>query len=146
MKTLTRRDLLLTLGATAVTLTGLTQVRAAEHGAYGNSHADHCARACADCLIECARHVHHCTQHLADGHKAYAKYLELCGACAASCSACIQACFGPAGAQAAEDCAKLCDACAAECEKFGDDEPMKQCAKSCRACAKSCREFAKVGA
>lgn len=140
-----RREMLLTLGATAVTLTGVARLQAAEPG-HGGNHADRCARACADCLIECARHTHHCTQQLADGHKAYAKCMELCSASAASCSACILSCFGPLGANAAEACAKACDVCAAECEKFGDDAAMKQCAKTCRACAAACREFAKAAA
>ena len=116
-----RRELLLTLGTAAVTLTGLTTTNAADHATHGGGPADHCARACANSLIECAKHVNHCTQHLADGHKAYAKCLELCSACASSCSACIQSCFGPAGATTAEACAKMCDLCAAECEKFDDD-------------------------
>ena len=139
-----RRDLLFRLGATVVTVSGLTRLAAAEHGGHGVGPADHCARACGDCLIECAKHVHHCAGLLADGQRAYAKCLELCHACASSCSACIQSCFGAYGSQAAEACAAACEACAAECEKFSNDEAMKRCARTCRAGARACREFARA--
>lgn len=43
-----RRDLLLLLGATAVGVTGLSLLQAADHDAHGNNLADGCAKICRD--------------------------------------------------------------------------------------------------
>jgi len=139
-----RRAALMAIGASVAGATCLNHAMAAEHAGHRatGGPVDACARACADCLIECARHVHHCTQLLADGHRDYAKCLELCVACASSCSSCVKACFGPVAVTAAEACARQCDQCAEECEKFKGEVAMQACARSCRDCAKACRALA----
>ena len=143
---LNRRRVLLALGATAVSFAGLSGVPAADHDhdAHASGPADRCAKACADAMTSCSKHVRHCTQHLADGHKYYVKCLELCVGCLQMCGACVATCFGPMGVTAAEACAKACDLCATECERIEADEAIKVHAKLCRDCAKVCREFSKA--
>lgn len=141
-----RREVFLALGATTVALAGLSGLQAAAHAGHGNSAADRCAKACADSMVSCSKHVPHCAHHLAQGHKDYARCLEMCIGCLQMCGACVGTCYGPMGVTAAEACAKACDLCATECEKFPADEPMKVHAKLCRDCAKVCREFVKAHA
>ena len=111
---LNRREVLAGLTAMTVGLAGLSGLQGAEHNAYGSSPADHCAKACADAMASCSKHVRHCTQQLADGHKNYARCLGMCVGCLQMSGACVGTCYGPMGAVAAEACAKACDLCAAE--------------------------------
>lgn len=146
-RNLNRREAVLALGVTAVTLASLATGHAAGletgHSAH-MGHADLCAKACADCVLECAKHLGHCTEQLVAGKSDYAKCLQLCVGCADICGTCARTCHGPLGRINAEACAKACDECATECEKFLSDEAMKGCAKVCRDCAKACREFIKT--
>jgi hypothetical protein len=145
---LNRRDVLMALGATVAGFASLSGLQAADHDheAHPSNLADRCAKACADTMTSSSKHVRHCTQKLADGHKHYAKCLELCVGCLQMCGACVGTCYGPMAVTVAEACAKACDLCAAECERIESDAAMKVHAKLCRDCANVCREFAKARA
>jgi hypothetical protein len=114
--------------------------------AQDHPHAEHfmkCARACADCQLECDSCFAHCKAMLVEGKKDHARTLQTCVDCAECCSlaAKLSARGSPFAVYACEACAKSCDDCAAACEKFPDDQHMKKCAASCRTCAKACRDM-----
>jgi hypothetical protein len=116
-------------------------LRAQEH-----PHSEHmmkCARACADCQLECDSCFAHCRALLGEGKKEHAKTAQTCSDCADVCSlaAKLSARGSPYAGSICDACAKTCDDCAAACEKFPDDQHMKKCATTCRACAKACREM-----
>jgi hypothetical protein len=142
-----RRSLSLLFGFTAAALmAGATS--AAEEKKAEDPHAAHfsaCAKACADCMLECESCSRHCADMVANGKKEHVATLGACRDCAEFCatSAKIVANRGPMAGLACESCAKACDTCATQCEKFADDAHMARCAKSCRDCAKSCREMLK---
>lgn len=145
-----RRDVIGTLGATAVGLTAFgtagAQERAADRQGSKKSkagehdHADMAAMACAECLVECAKCLRHCIKQ---AKPELAKCAEMCADCTACCACCAQCCTGPMAGMACEMCAKMCAACAAECEKFADDQVLAACGKSCRECAKACQAMVK---
>ena len=104
-----------------------------------------CAKACADCQLQCDMCFHHCADLVAQGKIDHVATLHTCVDCAECCKLCATLCarqssFCPA---ACECCAKCCDECATTCEKFPDDKHMAACAKSCRDCAKECRAMIK---
>src|SRR5262249_19791745 len=102
-----------------------------------------CAKACAECMLECESCAHHCVQLVAEGKKDHLKSVGTCSDCADFCELAAQVVSrqGPMAVLSCEACAKACDACGTECEKFPADEHMKRCAKACRDCAKACREM-----
>jgi hypothetical protein len=104
-----------------------------------------CAKACADCQVECDACFSHCKDLLTAGKKEHATTLQMCVDCAECCTlaAKLTARGSPFAGNACETCAKCCDECAAACEKFKDDEHMARCAKVCRTCAAECREMLK---
>lgn len=135
------------MSVTAVALTALLlsvtgQARADDHHA---KHFADCAKACADCQLQCDMCFKHCLGLLTEGKKEHAKTVQTCADCAEFCklAATLTARQSPFAATACEGCAKACDECAAACEKFPDDKHMSACAKSCRDCAKACREMVK---
>jgi len=142
-----RRDVLGTLGATAVGLAAVKAVGAQERtagkrkgAAAEHSQADMVAMACAECIAACSKCMRHCTKQAKPD---LAKCAELCADCSACCACCAQCCHGMMAGTACEMCTKMCEACAAECEKFADDAVLAACAKSCRDCAKACQAMAK---
>jgi hypothetical protein len=139
-----RREMILALGGSALSLTALSTLTAADHHRRNNPHADHCAKACADCMVDCAKDLQHCLAHLAGGRKEYAKCAELCAGCYQLCNAALSCCHSSLAPTGAEASAKACELCAAECEKFPNDEVMKVCATSCRDCASACRALVKA--
>jgi hypothetical protein len=110
-----------------------------------NEHFLKCARACADCQLQCDSCFTHCLTLLADGQKDHAKAAQLCADCPECCKACSTLCArqSPLARHMLECCATCCDECAAACGKFPDDKHMAACATSCRECAKECRELLK---
>jgi hypothetical protein len=110
---------------------------------HAHSHFDVCAKACADCMLQCDSCQHHCAHLVAEGKKDHFNTLRLCGDCAAVCAAAarITSGHGPLSTTICDSCAKACDTCGAACEKFPSDEHMTSCAKACRACAKACRDM-----
>ncbi len=145
-----RRQLMGTLGAGGVALfaAGTASAAQRDQGAHGE-HFDMCAKACADCQIECQSCNHHCAQLLAEGQKQHLQTMKLCADCGDVCAAAanIVARHGALSAAICESCAKACDECGKACEKFPDDKHMKACAEECKKCAKACREMMKhVGA
>ena len=106
---------------------------------------DKCAKACADCQLQCDMCFAHCKALLAQGKKEHEKTAQLCVDCADCCklAATLTARMSPLAAEACDCCAKCCDKCAEACEKFPDDKHMAVCAKSCRDCAKECRAMLK---
>lgn len=100
-----------------------------------------CAKACADCQVQCDGCFRHCADLVAKGMVDHVKTLHTCVDCAECCklAASLSARQSPFAVPACECCAKCCDECAAACEKFPDDNHMADCAKSCRDCAKACR-------
>ena len=105
-----------------------------------------CAKACADCQVQCDMCFHHCATLVADGKKEHAKCMHLCVDCGECCklAASLSARHSPLAGLACECCAKCCDECATACEKIADDKAMAACAKECRECAKACREMLKA--
>ncbi len=105
-----------------------------------------CAKACADCQVECGKCFHHCTSLLGEGHKEHVTTARTCADCGEACAFCATLCArqSPMTAHAAEACAKCCDDCAAACEKFPEHKPMVECAKACKECAKACRDMLKA--
>ena len=139
-----RREALEMLGVMTAGLTVLTGGEAhAEESHAQHEQIDQCAKACADCQIDCDSCFHHCAELIATGDKTYAKAMLLCVDCADLCAtaARLVARQSPLCTLACEACAKACDECAAECEKFPSDKHLARCAQSCRACAKACREM-----
>jgi hypothetical protein len=126
--------------------------RAADEKSADREHAHHlsgphaaCARACADCMLQCDSCHHHCERLVAQGKKEHVKTMRLCDDCGAICAvaARVTSRDGPLSVTICDSCAKACDTCGATCKKFPDDEHMKTCAKACDACAKACREMIK---
>jgi hypothetical protein len=129
-------------GLLAAWVIGQTSM-AADH-----AHAEHfmkCAKACAECQLECDSCFTHCVSLLGEGKKEHAATAQLCADCSACCQlgSSLSARQSPLAGPACEACAKACDICAAACEKLPSDKHMAQCAKSCRDCAKACREMLK---
>lgn len=113
-----------------------------------SEHAEHylkCAKACADCQIQCDSCFKYCLTLVTDGKKEHAKTVQLCADCGECCKTCSTLCAreGTLARHMQECCAKCCDECATACEATSGDEHMATCAKSCRDCAKSCREMFK---
>ena len=142
-----RRNAMTAMGAAAagVVLAGGAEARA-DHDDKHSAHFDECAKACAECLVECERNFHHCFTLVTQGKKEHAKAMHLSADCAELCAAAgrLSARKSTVAPAACEACAKACEVCAAECEKFPDMKEMQACAKECRECAKSCREMAKM--
>ena len=113
-----------------------------------HEHAEHfmkCAKACADCQLQCDSCFKHCLTLLTDGKKEHAKTAQLCADCAECCKTCSTLCArqSPLARPMLDCCAKCCDECAAACEKVPDDRHMAACTKSCRYCANECRDMLK---
>ncbi len=123
----------------AVAAPGLGEEQGHEHHAVFQK----CARACADCQLQCDSCFTHCRTLLTEGKKDHAKTVQTCADCAECCklAATLTARSSPFSVPACECCAKCCDECAAACGKFKEDKHMAECAKSCRDCAKACREM-----
>ena len=141
-----RRDLFTTVGmagAGFATLAAVGPAAAQEKKGDHHAHFLACAKACADCQIQCDMCFAHCKGLLAGGKKEHEQTTQLCVDCAECCklAATLTARMSPLSAEACECCAKCCDKCAEACEKFPDDKHMAACAKSCRDCAKACREM-----
>jgi len=138
-----RREALSLLGAGAVGVAGFGGfARAAEEHKEHASKVQACAKACADCLLECGKAFRHCNERVASGKKEYAKCLDLCAGCGECCCCCADLCSreNPLLHHMCECCAKCCDDCAAECERLRD-AALKACIEACRRCAKACREI-----
>ena len=130
----------------ALALAGFAGVaRAADADAH-HGHFESCAKACADCQLQCDSCFHHCATLVADGKKDHAKTMHTCVDCADCCklAATLTARHSSFAVPACECCAKCCEECAAACEKFHNDKHMADCAKSCRDCAKACHEMVKM--
>jgi hypothetical protein len=141
-----RRDLFTTVGmagAGFATLAAVGPAAAQEKKGDHHAHFAACAKACADCQLQCDMCFVHCKDLLAGGKKEHEKTTQICVDCAECCklAATLTARMSPLAAEACECCAKCCDKCAEVCEKFPDDKHMAACAKSCRDCAKACREM-----
>jgi hypothetical protein len=110
-----------------------------------DEHFTKCAKACADCQLECDSCFKHCLTLLADGKKDHGKTAQLCADCAECCKTCSTLCArtSPLTRRMLECCEKCCTECAAACAKFPEDKHMADCAKSCTECAKECRELLK---
>ena len=105
-----------------------------------------CAKVCADCMVECEKMVHHCSEIVVAGKKDHVKPMQVAADCAEFCalSAKLTSRHSDLAPASCEACAKACDMCAAECEKFASMPEMKACAELCKKCAASCREMAKM--
>lgn len=140
-----RRDLFAAVPAAAglATLAAVGPAAAQEKKDDHHAHFTKCARACADCQLQCDMCFAHCKELLAGGKKEHEKTTQICVDCADCCklAATLTARMSPLAAEACDCCAKCCDKCAEACEKFPDDKHMAECAKSCRDCAKACREM-----
>jgi len=142
-----------TLASLTVVLAGMVSAQQSGQPAQtqpGKAHAGHhdaafekCAKACADCALECDSCGRHCMEMVAEGKKEHLKTARTCADCAAICqaAACSAAKQGPLAGTICEACAKVCDACGNECDKFPNDEHMKKCARTCHDCAKACRDM-----
>lgn len=139
------------LGITAAALVclaggvrGADDKPASEHAHHLRGPFADCARACAECMLQCDSCHHHCEQLVASGKKEHVKTMRLCDDCGSICAVAAQvtARAGPLSAAICESCAKACDVCGANCKKF-EDQHMQDCAKACEACAKACREMIK---
>jgi len=111
-----------------------------------DQHHEHfmkCAKACADCQLQCEMCFQHCSGLVVQGEKSHAATMRSCSDCAEVCklAATLSARGSSFAAPSCELCAKVCDQCATACEKFPQDKHMADCAKSCRDCAKACREM-----
>lgn len=146
-----RREVLGTVGATAVVLGGFASAHAQTtkktepEGDHHGSHFDSCAKACAHCQLECHSCYHHCEDLVSAGHKEHVKTMKLCADCGDICAvaATIVARHGALSAVVCHACATACDECGTACSQFADDEHMKKCAAECKACAAACREMLK---
>lgn len=140
-----RREALGILGAGAAGLTALAGGRVSADEPHAKHAADfsQCAKACADCFLECDSCYQHCAGLVVEGQKDHAKTMRLCIDCGEICSAAAKL----AARQSAlasilcDACAKACDECGAACGNFPDDKHMAKCAKSCRDCAAACRKM-----
>jgi hypothetical protein len=139
----------LVLSVCGVVAAGSGSMLADERAPEGK-HAGHsrCAKACADCLLQCASCAHHCGHLVATGKDEGKKHLmtaAICTDCADICAAAANMVGrqGPLANVICESCAKACDRCGDRCEKFTTDQHMQRCAKSCRDCAAACREMLK---
>lgn len=146
-----RRNALGALGVAAAVL-GTQSIASAQAAKGSADHADEhhkqftaCAKACADCQLECHSCHHHCEELVASGKKEHVKTMKLCSDCGDICAvaANIVARHGELSATICESCAKACDECGKQCVKFPDDEHMKKCADECKKCAAACREMMK---
>ena len=108
-----------------------------------SAHMMICAKACADCQLQCDSCTAHCLGLLETGKKDHAATLRTCMDCAECCKMAATICARNSNFAVicCDCCAKCCDECAMACEKFPDDKHMGQCAKSCRDCSKACREM-----
>ena len=146
-----RREVLGTLGATAVALGTYSSAQAQpakkseKSDDHHGRHFDTCAKACADCQLECHSCDHHCEDLVAAGKKEHVKTMKLCADCGDICAvaANIVARHGTLSATVCDACAKACDECGKACAQFTDDEHMKKCADECKKCATACREMVK---
>ena len=107
-----------------------------------HEHAEHfmkCAKANADCQLQCDSCFKHCLTLLADGKKEHAKSAQVCADCAECCKAYSTLCArqSPLARHMLECSVKCRDECAAACEKFPDDKHMAACAapKSAARCS-----------
>jgi hypothetical protein len=123
-----------------------SSIQAADDPHHG--HFVKCAKACADCQVQCDSCFQHCAGLVTQGEKAHAVTMRSCVDCAEVCKAAasLSGRQSPYAASVCEACAKVCDQCATECEKFPNDKHMADCATSCRNCAKECREMVKHAA
>jgi hypothetical protein len=142
-----RREVLGVLGAGAAGLTAFAGSGVSADEPHGK-HAEHfnqCAKACAECLLDCDSCYHHCAGLVVEGHKDHAKTMKLCVDCGEICSAAakLAARQSVLATILCEACAKACDECKAACEKYPDDKIMAKCAKACHDCADACREMIK---
>jgi hypothetical protein len=144
----TRRLLALTLMLVAMTLLGATSTTplAANEGGDHHGHYMACAKACAECALQCDSCFHHCKEKALSGSKEHARSMQICVDCAEFCrlGATLAARHSPLAVNGCEACARACDDCATACETFKDDKHMAECAKSCRDCARACREMVKM--
>lgn len=102
-----------------------------------------CARACADCQVQCDSCFRHCAELATRGDKGHAVTMYTCLDCAECCklAASLTARHSPFAEEASSCCMKCADDCARACEKFPNDKHMVECAKSCRECVKACKEL-----
>jgi hypothetical protein len=142
MKTVSFQSLV-TLCLSALVLVLTAPAFAADDGDAHHGHMMLCAKACADCQLQCDACFEHCRKLVAEGKKEHAKTVQTCVDCADCCklAASLAARSSPFAGAACDCCARCCDECAAACETFKDDKHMAECAKSCRDCAKACREM-----
>ncbi len=143
-----RRIVLGLLGTAVLALVGLGgPATSAEDKDTAAPHAhgefDKCARACAECMLQCESCLHHCFHLVLEGKKEHARTAGTCADCGDFCALAVKVVSrrGPTAVTTCEACAKVCDTCGEACEKFPDDEHMKTCARACRDCAKACREM-----
>jgi hypothetical protein len=136
---------LLALAYPAAQAADTAKEKAPDKGHHEHGPFDKCARACADCSLQCDSCFKHCLSLVADGKKDHLQSMQLCNDCGTVCAAAqkIVSRGGPLSATICDACAKSCDTCGAACEKFPDDTHMTACAKACRDCAKACREMIK---
>lgn len=108
-----------------------------------HDHLMKCAKACADCQVQCDSCFQHCAELVARGDKGHVVTMHTCLDCAEWCklAASLTARHSPFAEEASSCCMKCADDCAKACEKFPDDEHMVECAKSCRQCVKACKEL-----
>jgi hypothetical protein len=144
---MTRRVVLGALLAFALSFGGSAQ-RGIGADDKDHKHGDHftkCAKACADCMLECEMCARHCADMVIKGESKHAHTMGTCVDCADLCAAAakIVGRKGPMSVTTCEACAKVCDVCGKACEEFPKDAHMKKCAKACRDCAKACREMVK---
>jgi hypothetical protein len=112
----------------------------------GHAHAGHfekCAKACANCMLECESCARHCSELVSAGKKEHLHTLGTCADCGDTCGTAgkIVARRGPMAGLICEACVKACVVCAGACEKMPDDAHMQHCAKACRDCAQACRDM-----
>lgn len=119
-----------------------TSARADDEDKY-HEHLMKCAKACADCQVQCDFCFQHCAELVAKGNKDHVATMETCLGCAEWCklAAALTARRSPFATDACEGCLKCAEICAKACEKFPDDKHMAECAKSCRECVKACKEM-----
>jgi hypothetical protein len=138
--------LALAAGLVGAVGTAGTSAPGAREGGDHQAHFMACAKACADCSVQCDSCYQHCTHKVIGGSKEHAKSMELCVDCAEVCrlGATLAGRHSKLAVPACEFCAKTCDECASACEAFKDDKHMTDCAKACHDCAKACREMVKM--
>src|SRR5262245_9304891 len=137
-----RRKILGALGVSAVSYVAAaagTEARAEHPHHHDKSHGD-CLKICNDCALICNETLHHCLQHLKDGHTEHHQAAQMTMDCQEFCtlSAEMMARESPMMGLACMSCAEACKLCAEECAKHNDPQ-MKECVDSCKACEASCR-------